>query len=453
MSQTAEKSTAKVRMRSLSEALESGSFQQVARILNSGLSPSDIAHLLESSPPKERKILWQLVDDELDGEVMQYLSDEIRSDFLSEMNAQDVIDIAEDFEVDDLADLLQQLPEAVISEVLDSMDSQDRQRLEEVLSYPEDSAGGLMNTDMVTVRPDITVDVVLRYLRSHKSLPNMTDSLAVVNRKDMFIGVLPITTLLVSSLNSTVREIMRTDVDGIPATLSDREVALLFERHDLVSAPVIDANGRLLGRITIDDVVDVIREDADHEIMSMAGLDEEEDMFAPIMKTAKSRAVWLGINLITAFLASAVIGIFEDTIAKVVALAVLMPIVASMGGIAGSQALTLVIRGMATGKVASSNIRWLMNREFLVGAFNGTLWAVVVAAAAMVWFNDMTIGLLIASAMLINLTVAALAGTALPLILKSLKIDPALAGGVILTTVTDVVGFMSFLGLATIAYA
>ncbi len=453
MPQAAEKNTAKIRLRSLTEALESGSLQQVTRILNGGLSPSDIAHLLESSPPKERKLLWQLVDDELDGEVLQYLSDEIRSDFLSEMNAQDVIDIAEDFEMDDLADLLQQLPEAVIREVLDSMDTQDRHRLEEVLAYPDDVAGGLMNTDMVTVRPDITVDVALRYLRSHKSLPNMTDSLAVVNRRDMFIGVLPITTLLVSNLNSTVREIMRTDIEGIPATMSEREVATLFERHDLVSAPVIDVSGRLLGRITIDDVVDVIRESADHEIMSMAGLDEEEDMFAPIMKTAKSRAVWLGINLITAFLASAVIGIFEETIAKVVALAVLMPIVASMGGIAGSQALTLVIRGMATGKVASSNIRWLMNREFLVGAFNGTLWALVVAAAAMVWFNDMKIGLLIASAMAINLTVAALVGTALPMLLKSLKIDPALAGGVILTTVTDVVGFMSFLGLATIAYA
>ncbi|WP_041598897.1 magnesium transporter [Hahella chejuensis] len=453
MSQATEKSTAKVRMRSIAEALESGSLQQVARILNGGLSPSDIAHLLESSPPNERKLLWQLVDDELDGEVLQYLSDEIRSDFLSEMNAQDVIEIAEDFEVDDLADLLQQLPEAVIQEVLETMDAQDRQRLEEVLAYPEDSAGGLMNTDMITVRPDITVDVVLRYLRSHKSLPNMTDSLLVVNRKDDFIGVLPVTTLLVSSLSSTVREIMRTDVEPIPATVSDKEVATLFERHDLVSAPVVNDKGKLVGRITIDDVVDVIRENADHEILSMAGLDEEEDMFAPIMKTAKSRAVWLGINLITAFLASAVIGIFEATIAKVVALAVLMPIVASMGGIAGSQALTLVIRGMATGKVSSNNIRWLMNREFLVGAFNGVLWAFVVATAAMVWFNDVTIGVLIASAMLINLTVAAIAGTALPLILKTLKIDPALAGGVILTTVTDVVGFMSFLGLATIAYA
>ncbi|MBU6950000.1 magnesium transporter [Hahella sp. HN01] len=453
MPQATEKSTAKVRMRSIAEALESGSLQQVARILNGGLSPSDIAHLLESSPPNERKLLWQLVDDELDGEVLQYLSDEIRSDFLSEMNAQDVIEIAEDFEVDDLADLLQQLPEAVIQEVLETMDAQDRQRLEEVLAYPEDSAGGLMNTDMITVRPDITVDVVLRYLRSHKSLPNMTDSLLVVNRKDDFIGVLPVTTLLVSSLSSTVREIMRTDVEPIPATVPDKEVATLFERHDLVSAPVVNDKGKLVGRITIDDVVDVIRENADHEILSMAGLDEEEDMFAPIMKTAKSRAVWLGINLITAFLASAVIGIFEATIAKVVALAVLMPIVASMGGIAGSQALTLVIRGMATGKVSSSNIRWLMNREFLVGAFNGLLWAFVVATAAMVWFNDVTIGILIASAMLINLTVAAIAGTALPLILKTLKIDPALAGGVILTTVTDVVGFMSFLGLATIAYA
>ncbi len=448
-----EKNLTKARIRSIVEALDSGSLQQVTRILNGGLAPSDIAHLLESSPPKERKLLWQLIDDELEGEVLQYLGDEIRSDFLREMNAQEVIEISEDYEMDDLADLLQQLPESVINEVLDAMDSQDRQRLVEVLSYSEDSAGGLMTTDMVTVRPEITIDVVLRYLRRHKALPSMTDNLIVVNRKDEYIGVLPLTSMLVASPNTTVREIMRTDVEGIPVNLTDKEVSIIFERQDLVSAPVTSPEGYLLGRITIDDVVDVMQEDAEHEILSRAGLDEEEDMFAPFLKTAKSRAVWLGVNLLTAFLASAVIGMFEATIEKVVALAVLMPIVASMGGIAGSQALTLVIRGMATGKVGANNLGWLIKREFLVGAFNGILWALVVATTAVVWFNDLTIGYLIAAAMVINLSVAAISGTLLPVVLERMKIDPALAGGVILTTITDVVGFLSFLGLATLAYA
>lgn len=447
-----EKSKVKIRLRAISEALESGSLSQVARILNSGLDPADIAHLLESSPPKQRNVLWQLVDESLDGEVLSHLSDEIRSDFLSEMNAQDVVDIADDFEIDDFADLLQLLPEAIIREVLDSMDNQDRHRLEEVLAYPEDSAGGLMDTDVITVRPDITVDVVLRYLRQHKSLPSMTDNLIVVNRRDDFIGILPLTTLLVASPQSTVREIMQTDIEPVLVTTPDDEVARRFERQDLVSAPVVSPQGKLKGRITIDDIVDVIREDADHEILSRAGLDEEDDMFAPILKTARSRAFWLGINLITAFVASAVIGLFEETIAQVVALAVLMPIVASMGGIAGSQALTLVIRGMATGKVSQNNMAWLVNREFLVGALNGLLWALVVALAAMAWFQDWKIGALIATAMVINLSVAGLAGTTLPLLLKRANIDPALAGGVILTTVTDVTGFMAFLGLATIAY-
>lgn len=453
MVQAADKSRVKTRLKAISEALESGSLTQVARILNSGLEPSDIAHLLESSPPKQRRLLWQLVEDDLDGEVLQYLSDDIRSDFLSEMDARDVISIAEDLEIDDLADLLQQLPETVIAEVLDTMDHQDRQRLEEVLAYPEDSAGGLMDTDVITVRPDITVEVVLRYLRQHKSLPAMTDTLVVVNRKDDYIGILPLTTLLVSQPQSTVRELMQTDLDPILVTTPDSEVATRFARHDLVSAPVVDDRGKLLGRITIDDVVDVIREDADHEIMSMAGLDEEEDMFAPILKTTRGRAIWLGINLLTAFLASAVIGLFDEAIEKVVALAVLMPIVASMGGIAGSQALTLVIRGLATGKVSATNLGWLINREFLVGAINGLLWAAVVAGTATLWFGDWMLGALIAVALLINLTVAALAGTVLPVVLKRLKIDPALAGGVILTTVTDVVGFCAFLGLATLAYA
>jgi len=453
MTDILEKSQARQRLRSLSEALDSGALKQVARILNGGLSPSDIAHLLESSPPRQRVLLWKLVDKQLEGEVLQYMSDDIRADFLSEFNAQELANLLEDFESDDLADLLQQLPDTVIQEVLDTMDEQDRQRVEEVLSYPEDTAGGLMNTDTVTVRPDITIDVVLRYLRRHRTLPPMTDSLIVVSRRDEFIGILPITRMLVSNPASTVREVMDTDIEPIPVTLSDTKVATLFERYDLISAPVVDENNKLLGRITIDDVVDVIREDADHSLMSMAGLDEDEDTFAPVLKTTRRRAVWLGINVVTAFTSASVIGMFEETIQQVVALAVLMPIVASMGGIAGSQTLTLMIRGMAVGQVSNDNVKWLLNREFLATTLNGFLFALVVSAAAMVWFRDPTIGLVIAMALVINLTIASIVGTLLPLILKRLNIDPALAGGVILLTTTDVVGFLSFLGLATYFYA
>jgi magnesium transporter len=453
MTDILEKGQAKQRLRSLSEALDSGALKQVARILNGGLSPSDIAHLLESSPPRQRALLWNLVEKDLEGEVLQYLSDDIRGYFLSQLNAQELADIIEDFESDDLADLLQQLPDTVIQEVLDTMDEQDRQRVEEVLSYPEDTAGGLMNTDTITVRPDISIDVVLRYLRLHRSLPPMTDSLIVVSRKDSYIGILPLTKLLVSDPNITVREIMVTEIEPISATMPDNEVAVLFEQHDLVSAPVIDDDGRLLGRITIDDVVDVIREDADHSLMSMAGLDEDEDTFAPVMKTTRRRALWLGINLITAFVASAVIGLFEETIDKVVALAVLMPIVASMGGIAGSQTLTLVIRGQALGHVEKSNANWLLSREMIVGAMNGLLWALVVAAVAIAWFQDTTIGIIIALSIVINLIAGAMAGTLLPLGLKAVGIDPALAGSVLLTTITDVVGFFTFLGLATVFYS
>jgi magnesium transporter len=453
MTDILEKNQARQRLRSLGEALDSGALKQVARILNGGLSPSDIAHLLESSPPRQRSLLWNLVNKQLEGEVLQYLSDDIRGDFLSKFNAQELADLIEDFESDDLADLLQQLPDTVIQEVLNTMDAQDRQRVEEVLSYPEDTAGGLMNTDTITVRPDINIDVVLRYLRRHRTLPAMTDSLIVISRRGEFIGTLPVTSLLVSNPTATVREVMDTDVEPIPVTLSDTKVAILFERYDLISAPVVAENGKLLGRITIDDVVDVIREDADHSLMRMAGLDDDEDTFAPVWKTSRRRAIWLGINLMTAFIASGVIGLFEETITKVVALAVLMPIVASMGGIAGSQTLTLVIRGMAVGQISGANVGWLLNREFLVSAMNGVLWALVVAGAATLWFKDIMLGAIIAAALMINLVAAALVGTVLPLFLKSRNIDPALAGGVILTTVTDVVGFVAFLGLATLFYA
>ncbi|NRA23044.1 MAG: magnesium transporter [Oleispira sp.] len=443
---------AKAKLHSINAALETGGLQQVKRTINTGLAPAEVAHLIESSPPKVRKMLWELIEKENEGEVLQHLSDEISASFLNEMSAAQLVDLTSELDTDDVADLLQQLPKHVSNDVLRSMDSEDRSRLEAVLSYPEDSAGGLMNTDAVTVRPDITLDVVLRYLRRHRSLPEMTDNLLVVNRNHEFIGTLAINKLLVSDLKQTVREVMTTDIQIIHATMDEEDVAKIFERHDLVSAPVVDGAGQLIGRITIDDVVDVIRDTADHSLMSMAGLDEEEDTFAPALKTGRRRAVWLGINLITAFIASAVIGLFDQTIERLVALAVLMPIVASMGGIAGSQVLTLVIRGQALGHISSSNVRWLLNRELAVGFFNGLLWAAIIAIITLLWFNDMQLAWIIAAAIIINLLVAALSGAALPIILKRQRIDPALAGGVILTTITDVVGFFSFLGLASIFY-
>lgn len=435
----------------LSNALESGTFVDVGRMLN-GLSPADVAHLIESSPPKFRHILWQMVDVEREGEVLGELGDDLQAQFLGAMNATEVAQLTEHLEDDDIADILQQLPGHVMQEVLTVMDQQDRARLERVMHYPDDVAGGLMNTDTITIRAALTLDVVLRYLRRHSEIPKMTDNLIVVNRADRYIGLLPLRTLLVSDPATSVREMMVTNVEPIDVNTSDTEVARLFERNDWVSAPVVDDNGKLLGRITIDDVVDVIREDADRSFMSMAGLDEDADTFAPFTRAAPRRAIWLGINLMTAFIAASVINLFQDTIEKVVALAVLMPIVASMGGIAGTQTLTLVVRGIAMGQVGKSNQAWLINRELMIGLMNGVLWAAVVAVAASTWFNDWNIGGIIAAAMVINLVTAALVGAVLPLFMTRIRIDPALAGGVVLTTVTDVVGFVSFLGLATLFY-
>jgi magnesium transporter len=436
----------------LTLALDSGTFVDVRRMLNA-LPTADAAHLLQSSPPKVRHILWKLLEEDSEGEVLNELSDEVRIDFLSEMEVAKVAELMEGLEDDDVADILQQLPDRITWEVLNSMDQQDRARLERVMLYPEDTAGGLMNTDTITIRAPLTLEVVLRYLRRHEEIPEMTDSLIVVNRADRFIGLLPLRTLLVSDPAATVQEMMDTDVEPIREDMPDSDVARLFERNDWVSAPVVDAEGRLVGRITIDDVVDVIREDADHSFMSMAGLGEDEDTFATVFRTAPRRAVWLGINLVTAFIASGVINLFQGTIEKVVALAVLMPIVASMGGIAGTQTLTVLVRGIAMGQIGRSNQMWLINREVMVGVLNGALWAAVVAVAASIWFDDWNIGLIIAAAMIINLITAALMGAVLPLLMTRANIDPALAGGVVLTTVTDVVGFISFLGLATLVYA
>jgi magnesium transporter len=435
-------------------AFSQGAFARVRQLINEDLAAPDIAHLLSSVPPKQRTILWNLVEaEELAADILAYLGEEERSEIVARLEPEELASLIESFEFDDKVDILQELPESVIEEVLLSMDYQDRQRVEDVLSFDEDSAGGLMNTDVVTVRPDITIDVVLRYIRRYRELPPMTDNLWVVNRRDEFIGQAPISKILISDSNTTVREIMETEIEPFIVSTHKDEVAQRFERLDLVSAPVVNENGKLLGRITIDDVVDVIRASADHSLMSQVGLDEDEDIFAPLLRTVRRRSIWLGINLLTAFSASAVIGMFEATIEKVVALAILMPVVASMGGIAGTQALTIVIRGMALGRVGSANIHALVAREVFIGVANGLFWSLIVGLAAFVWFGDYTLGYVIAVAIIVNLLVAALVGTLLPGYLKSMRIDPALAGGVVLTTMTDVVGFFCFLGVATLVYA
>ncbi|MCP5305193.1 MAG: magnesium transporter [Chromatiaceae bacterium] len=438
------------RLHQLQDILASGAVREASRLLRS-LAPAEIAHLLESLPAGEREIIWNLVDEEQDGEILLQVTEEVRAALIRHMAPEELLAATEKLDLDDLADLVQQMPSAITAEVMNALDDQRRKRLEAVLSYSEDTAGGLMNTDTVTVRPEVTLDVVLRYLRRlGEGVPRDTDKLFVVNRDDGYLGILMLSQLVTRNPEDTVAEAMSLNMQPIRAEMLTSEVARRFEAHDMLSAPVVDDDGRLLGRITVDDVIDVIREEGEHQFMGRAGLSEDEDMFAPVLASARRRALWLGINLATAFLASWVIGQFEETLTKVVALAVLMPIVASMGGIAGSQTLTLAIRGIALGQLSSKNARALMLKELAVGTLNSLVWAVVVAVIAGVWFDSAAIAILIGAAITINLVFAAITGSVLPLLLERIGIDPALAGSVLLTTVTDVVGFLSFLGLATL---
>lgn len=414
------------------------------------LHPAEIAHTMEALPTDQREYVWPLVPPEHEGEVLLHLNDEARSALIKKMDSDELVAATGSLDTDDLADILPEMPQDVIQELLLTMEFQDRERLRAVLAYPEDTAGGLMDLDTVTVRADIALDVVFRYLRQKGELPDTTDSLFVVDRKGILQGVLPFNALLVHDTETKVSEIMSHDIKGILATTSAQKVANLFEHRDLVTAPVVDENNKLLGRITIDDVVDVIRDTADHSFMSMAGLNEEADLFAPVITSTKRRALWLGLNLLTAIIASVVIQQFDGTIDKLVALAVLMPIVASMGGIAGSQTLTLVIRAMALGQVSPSNARKLVMKELGVGIWNGIIWAVVITGIVELWYRDLSLSIIVGAAILVNLIIAAIAGAMIPIVLKKIKADPALSGSVVLTTITDVVGFFVFLGLATI---
>lgn len=440
------------RLQAVNDALDTGVFATVRKLLQQ-LSPRDIADLLESSPPKARSLLWKLVEEDDKGQILEDLTDEVRNQFAMEMDPEQLANALSSLDTDDLADILGDLPDKLSNRVLRSMDEQDQQRVRKALAYPEDSAGGLMNTDTVTVRPDVSVDVVLRYLRMRGELPQNTDNLYVVNRKDRFLGIISLQDLVISPPEESIASVMSDDLGSISVTTSAADVAQMFERYDLLSAPVVNEEGQLLGRITIDDVVDVIIEDAEHSLMSMGRLNEDEDAFAPVVVSAKRRALWLGVNLLTAVIAASVSNHFEAILDKLATVAILMTIVPSMGGIAGTQTLTLMVRALALGQIVESNSRWLLYKELAVGIINGLMWAVVIATIVGFWKDDLQLGIIIASAMAVNMTVAGLAGVAIPLLLKKLDIDPALAGGVILTTITDVVGLVAFLGLATLILA
>jgi len=438
-----------LKLDAITESLNSGAMIKAKLILN-GLHPAEIARLLESSPTRQRRLIWEMLDHSNDGEVLLEVGEEVRNNLMESMDEKSLLAATKGLDVDDLADLLDELPDTVVTQALQGMDYQYRTRLETVMNYGEDTAGGLMNTDTVTIRPDVTLDVVLKYLRLREKIPQNTDNIIVVDRYNHYLGILSVTNLLCADPEKTVSDSMNRNYISIKSNTLASDVANIFEDRDLVSAPVIDKNNILLGRITIDDVVDVIREESESTVLNMAGLTDEEDIFAPIIPSTRRRAIWLGINLITALIASGVISLFQDTIEKVVALAVLMPIVASMGGIAGTQTLTLVIRGIALGNISSTNSKSLLIKEISVGLLNSFLWASVIGIVSSYWFNNYLIGVVIGIAMIANLVFAALSGVLIPILLKKIGVDPALGGSVILTTITDVIGFFSFLALGTI---
>ena len=433
----------------VNKALESGMFVTARSILKK-MPACDVALLLESSPPANRKVLWNLTDHDLHGEVLEELNEDAKDGIIDLMGAANLVAATEGMDTDDLAYILRSIPDSLYQAVLQQMDEQDRHRVQQALAYPEDTAGSIMNTDTITLRPDVSIDVVLRYLRLKGELPEATDTLYVVNEDDQLIGDVPLSTLLTVDPSLSVAQVMGNKIETLRAEMDEREIAKLFERHDWISAPVVDVKNHLLGRITIDDVVDIIRENAEHSMMGMAGMDDDEDTFAPIIPSAKRRTVWLSINLVAAFIAASVTNMFEATLEQMATLAILMTIVPSMGGIAGNQTLALVIRGIAVGHIGSSNTKWLIGKEAAIGVLNGLVWAFLVATMVTLWKGDFKVGLIIGGAMFINLSAAGIAGVTIPLIMHKYKIDPALAGGMALTTVTDVIGLFSFLGMATI---
>jgi len=423
------------------------SLNQIKTILKD-MPHSEIAHVLESSPPDQRKLLFSLLETSEEGDVLADVGEEIQQDLISGISNEELSEAVKELELDEVVDILQNLPEERMQSILSKMSLRDRNRIEEGLVYPDDTAGGLLNTDVLSVRPDHTVEVVTRYLREQKELPENTDKIFVVSKDDKYLGEILINKIITSEVSERIENLISPKADPILVTESDRDVATIFERNNLISAAVVNNNGELLGRITIDDVVDVILEDADQNFLGMAGV--AEDTFAPPGRAAKSRVFWLSMNLLTAFIASMSINIFQDTLDKVVYLAVLMPIVASMGGVAATQTLTIVLRGLTLEQINDTNIKWLFKRELAVSILNGIVLSILVGFVTYIWFQNSLISILISCALIINLISSVFAGVIVPLVLRKLNQDPAIAGSVVVTTVTDVIGFLSFLGLATI---
>ena len=434
----------------LNQLLENSSelSQDEIRSLLKKLSSSEIAHALESSPPKQRKLFFSLIETNEEGDVLADLGEEIQQELISNISNEELAEAVKELEPDETVDILQNLPEDRMNTILSKMSYRDRKRIEIGLTYPENTAGGLLNTDVISVRPSHSIEVVINYLRDQEELPDNTDKIFVVNKEDEYIGEIAISKIITCKPNLTVREIMSTSSNPILVSQDDKEVATIFERNDIISSAVIDESGKLIGRITIDDVLDVIREDADQNFLGMAGV--AEDTFAPPGRAARSRVFWLSMNLLTAFIASMTINIFKDVLDQIVYLAILMPIVASMGGVAATQTLTIVLRGLTLEQINSSNLRWLFKRELAVSILNGLVLSILVGLVTYFWFHEITLALLISFALIINLVSSVIAGVFVPIILRRLNQDPAISGSVVVTTVTDVIGFLSFLGLATV---
>ncbi len=414
------------------------------------LHPADVARILEALPPEDRLSVWHLVKADRDGEILLEVSDAVRESLLADMDAPEILAAAEQLDADEIADLADDLPEEVVDQLLERLDAPEREQLRSAMSYEDDQVGAIMDFEMVTIRDDVSLEVVLRYLRRLKELPEQTDKLFVVNQDGVLTGVLPLEWLLVNDPAREVGEVMAADANTFHPEEDVFDTAQAFERYDLVSAPVVDANGKLIGRLTIDAMVDVIREEGDAEALSRGGLREDEDIFASVWRSLRNRWTWLAINLVTAFVASRVIGLFEDSIEKLVALAALMPIVAGIGGNSGNQTITMIVRALALGQVSPEGARRLLRKEAVVALLNGVIWGGVIGLVAWLLYGHPALGLVMTAAMTLNLLLAAAMGVAIPMTLARFGRDPAMGASVMITAITDSGGFFIFLGLATI---
>ncbi len=414
------------------------------------LHPADVAFILEALPQEDRLTVWGLVKTERDGEILLEVSDAVRETLIADMDDQEILAVAGQLDADELADLAPDLPRDVVHELMEALDAQQRERVRSALSYEEDQVGALMDFEMVTIRDDVALEVVLRYLRRLKELPDHTDKLFVIDTDSILKGVLPIKRLLVNDPEKLVAEVMAKEAVAFHPDGDAYDAAQAFERYDLVSAPVVDKNGKLIGRLTIDEMVDLIREESESEVLNMAGLREDEDVFASVWKSVGNRWTWLATNLITAFIASRVIGLFEGSIEKLVALAALMPIVAGIGGNSGNQAITMIVRAMALGQINVTSTARLLRKEMGVALCNGVIWGGVIGLVAFYLYSSWSLGLVMMGAMTLNLLLAAFMGVLIPMTLQRFGRDPAMGSSVLITAVTDSGGFFIFLGLATL---